>query len=372
MASNNNVSSQIPVLSRLDRLEKIAGRSGGAVQESGLWQKTIQKTATSFLDKLAASAESMEQLSRICKDAGKPAPPVNPGNVMPGTAAGSTTRSRMREYSSLAGKMLFQFPEILPGGNKQRATGYVPAPDLKKNGSLTAASVEPVEQAAAMYGKSATRLKSESVNLFRSWLINPENETTGGAVFKNGIEKMIDLSPNIAKNSSYLNLIADRIDITKSKIAGFQGKRIQRLQQLAEVPAEKKITNNQMLTEQLQPENQMEVYGGKIQEKNSAQQLYNGFTNTNVDDMLEYQSGKTAAGNSFAQMLTAMENAAESISTSGRQVKNYNITINDGLIRQVDNHFSSTNESPESASDFMEKLSSALQLILNDVNYATV
>ncbi|MDR1729951.1 MAG: hypothetical protein LBR52_04745 [Prevotellaceae bacterium] len=372
MTSNNDVSSQIPALSRLDRLEKIAGRFGGAVQEAGLWQKTIRKTATSFLDKLAASAESMEQLSRICKDAGKPAPPVNPGNIMPGTADGSTSRSRMREYSSLAGKMLFQFPEILPDGNKQRATGYVPAPDLKKNGSLTAASVEPVEQAAAMYGKPAARLKSESVNLFRSWLINPENETTGRAVFKNSIEKMIDLSPKIVKNSGYLNLIADRIDTTKSKITGFQGKGIPKLQQLAEVPVEKKITKNQMLTEQLHPEKQMELYGERIQKKNSAQQLHNESSNTNVDDMLKYQSGKTAAGNSFTQMITAMENAAESISASGRQVKNYNITINDGLIRQVDNHFNGTNESPESASDFMEKLSGALQQILSDVNYATV
>jgi hypothetical protein len=58
------------------------------------------------------------------------------------------------------------------------------------------------------------------------------------------------------------------------------------------------------------------------------------------------------------------------ISSGGKTVKNFNITINDGLIGKVDNHFGSTDESPASAGDFMWRMSEALQLMLNDVNYA--
>ena len=65
-----------------------------------------------------------------------------------------------------------------------------------------------------------------------------------------------------------------------------------------------------------------------------------------------------------------LENAANSISSGGKSVKNFNIVINDGLIKQVDNHFASTNESPQSASDFMWQLSQAMQMMLNDMNYA--
>ncbi len=71
----------------------------------------------------------------------------------------------------------------------------------------------------------------------------------------------------------------------------------------------------------------------------------------------------------LAQILKVTENAADKISTGGNMVKNYHITINDGLIKQVDNHFSSTGESPESASHFMEKFSSALRMVLHDVDY---
>jgi hypothetical protein len=61
--------------------------------------------------------------------------------------------------------------------------------------------------------------------------------------------------------------------------------------------------------------------------------------------------------------------AVDSITSGGKSVKNFNITINDGLIKQVDNHFASTNESPETAGDFMWKVSQALQMMLNDINY---
>lgn len=65
-----------------------------------------------------------------------------------------------------------------------------------------------------------------------------------------------------------------------------------------------------------------------------------------------------------------LEDTANSISSGGKSVKNFNIVINDGLIKQVDNHFGSTNENPQTASDFMWQLSQALQMMLNDVNYA--
>lgn len=76
--------------------------------------------------------------------------------------------------------------------------------------------------------------------------------------------------------------------------------------------------------------------------------------------------GNTGGGGTTT---TAVEAAADSISGGGKQVKNYYITINDGLIKEVVNHFNSTNENPETASDFMDKLSRALQNVVNDVNY---
>jgi hypothetical protein len=66
-----------------------------------------------------------------------------------------------------------------------------------------------------------------------------------------------------------------------------------------------------------------------------------------------------------------LSHTANTITSGGRQVKNYNITINDGLVKEVNNHFSSSSDSPETASDFMWKLHNALQMIVNDVNYAT-
>jgi hypothetical protein len=61
---------------------------------------------------------------------------------------------------------------------------------------------------------------------------------------------------------------------------------------------------------------------------------------------------------------------SNSISGGGKSIRNFNITINDGLIKTVNNHFASTGETPDSASDFMWQMSKALQLMLNDVNYA--
>lgn len=360
MASNNDVSSQMPVLSRLDGLEKIAGGFEKAIRKAGLWQKAIHQTATSFLEKLATPAQTAQQQPRAGKDAGKAAQQVNPGNATPASPSGTTARNRVQEYAGLTEKTLFQFPEQLPGGHKQQATGYDPAPELK-----IAASTVQVEQATAMPG---TVLTGKNVNPFYNRLIRAQNETVGEVVsksggYKSGIEQVIDTLPQTAKNSGYLNMMIDLPDTVKSKITGFRGKEIQ---QQAAAPIEKKATGTPFPEFSL-PANAIEQYDGITQPKASAQKLYSGFMDVNNDDAVQYPGANTAAP--LMQTLTEMENAAGIISGSGGLVKNYNITINDGLIRQVDNHFNSTGESPESASGFMQKLTDALQLILNDVNY---
>jgi hypothetical protein len=86
-----------------------------------------------------------------------------------------------------------------------------------------------------------------------------------------------------------------------------------------------------------------------------------------LKDGLGINDNTSVTSNDLSKDLSVTSN---SISSGGKSVKNFNITINDGLIKQVDNHFTSTNESPQSAGDFMWQLSQALQMILNDVNYA--
>lgn len=65
-----------------------------------------------------------------------------------------------------------------------------------------------------------------------------------------------------------------------------------------------------------------------------------------------------------------LSDASTKISSGGKNIKNFNITINDGLVNGVQNYFNNSSDNPESASDFMWRLSNALQMILNDVNYA--
>lgn len=62
-------------------------------------------------------------------------------------------------------------------------------------------------------------------------------------------------------------------------------------------------------------------------------------------------------------------NMANEISSGGKSVKNFNITIG-SLIDKNTNQFSSSSDNPETATGFMQKLSDALQMIVNDVNYA--
>ena len=64
-----------------------------------------------------------------------------------------------------------------------------------------------------------------------------------------------------------------------------------------------------------------------------------------------------------------LSTSSETISAGGKNIKNFNITIG-SLIGENTNMFQSSQDSPETAGDFMEKLSMALQMIVNDVNYA--
>ncbi len=64
-----------------------------------------------------------------------------------------------------------------------------------------------------------------------------------------------------------------------------------------------------------------------------------------------------------------LSTSSETISSGGKNIKNFNITIG-SLIGENTNMFQSSQDNPETASDFMEKLSMALQMIVNDVNYA--
>ena len=64
-----------------------------------------------------------------------------------------------------------------------------------------------------------------------------------------------------------------------------------------------------------------------------------------------------------------LSTSSETISAGGKNIKNFNITIG-SLIGENTNMFQSSQDNPETASDFMDKLSTALQMIVNDVNYA--
>ncbi len=64
-----------------------------------------------------------------------------------------------------------------------------------------------------------------------------------------------------------------------------------------------------------------------------------------------------------------LSTSSETISAGGKNIKNFNITIG-SLIGENTNMFQSSQDNPETASDFMDKLSMALQMIVNDVNYA--
>lgn len=76
----------------------------------------------------------------------------------------------------------------------------------------------------------------------------------------------------------------------------------------------------------------------------------------------DQRSGDTELNNELSD-------ASTRISSGGKNIKNINITINDGLVHGVQNYFNGSDDNPESASDFMWRLANALQLVVNDVNY---
>lgn len=88
-----------------------------------------------------------------------------------------------------------------------------------------------------------------------------------------------------------------------------------------------------------------------------------------ITDKLKAELGMTGEVNETT-VNNDLSDASTSISAGGKNVKNFNITINDGLVNGVQNYFNSSSDDPSSASDFMWRLSNALQMILNDVNYA--
>lgn len=69
------------------------------------------------------------------------------------------------------------------------------------------------------------------------------------------------------------------------------------------------------------------------------------------------------------ELNSELSDASTKISSGGKNIKNINITINDGLVHGVQNYFNSSDDNPDTASDFMWRLANALQLVVNDVNY---
>jgi hypothetical protein len=64
-----------------------------------------------------------------------------------------------------------------------------------------------------------------------------------------------------------------------------------------------------------------------------------------------------------------LENSATEIASGGKGVKNFYVHI-ENLLGENTNIFQSSKDSPETAGDFLERLSYALQDVVNDVNYA--
>ena len=67
---------------------------------------------------------------------------------------------------------------------------------------------------------------------------------------------------------------------------------------------------------------------------------------------------------------TTVESDAATISGGGSKVKNFYINIGN-LLGENTNIFQSSDDNPETADAFMDKLSTALQMVVNDVNYVS-
>lgn len=119
----------------------------------------------------------------------------------------------------------------------------------------------------------------------------------------------------------------------------------------------------------------MTFWGNDEKRLKKAEKAYEKYKNTIKfwEDMLEPENKPDDNGNNGnggSSAASALEDASTTISAGGKSVKNFNITINDGLVKEVVNNFNSSDDDPASAASFMDKLSDALQTIVNDVNYA--
>ena len=88
-----------------------------------------------------------------------------------------------------------------------------------------------------------------------------------------------------------------------------------------------------------------------------------GNVDFNLDDFLNLNGG---SGDNSTTKDDALK-TADAITAGGKGIRNFYINI-DSLIGSTNNYFTSSKDDPASASDFMQKLSNALQLV-NDVNY---
>ncbi|MBR4584198.1 MAG: hypothetical protein IKO34_10405 [Bacteroidales bacterium] len=113
-------------------------------------------------------------------------------------------------------------------------------------------------------------------------------------------------------------------------------------------------------------------YNALIKRQESIKGLIDEMT-PNLDDSgtSDGNSGTGDGGNggNGGTSASAVESAAASISSGGKQIKTFNITIG-SILGENTNIFQSSSDSPETAQGFLEKLSNALQMVVNDVNYA--
>ncbi|MDR1984978.1 MAG: hypothetical protein LBQ28_09175 [Prevotellaceae bacterium] len=85
-----------------------------------------------------------------------------------------------------------------------------------------------------------------------------------------------------------------------------------------------------------------------------------------IDGFIGSNNGNGNGGNSGGA--NPLETLATEITSGGKGVKNFYINI-ENLLRENTNIFQSSQDNPETASDFLNKLSYALQDVVNDANY---
>ena len=113
------------------------------------------------------------------------------------------------------------------------------------------------------------------------------------------------------------------------------------------------------------------IINAQMKRKDKVDDIINKMTGTNSETTPE-GSGDGSNGNnggSAGSGTGAIEKAAATISGGGKSVKTFNITIG-SILGENTNIFQSSTDSPETAQGFLEKLSNALQMVVNDVNYA--